>query len=216
MQESISDKEKNLEFNRNRWGKAENWTGKDQFGYRWGGGAQQTIGHIADIADDLLRPHLGGRRDLAILELSPGGGRFTAELIRYASTMDLLDMNQACLDVCRERFKYYPVPMRFFLNDGQSVEMLDRDDYELIACFDSAVHMHPEIIRGYVLQFSKRLRPGGILWIDHSGSGPADSGHRTDMTPEKMAGFAAEAGLTVVAQPFRNRHDCISIMSQPL
>jgi SAM-dependent methyltransferase len=106
--------------------------------------------------------------------------------------------------------------MRFFLNDSQSTEMLDRNDYDLIACFDSAVHMHPEIIRGYVNSLGRRLKQGGILWIDHSGKGPREMGHRTDMTPEKMAGFASEAGLVVLGQPFRNGHDCISIMSKTI
>lgn len=214
MRKSITDKDKNIEFNRTRWGNADNWSEKDQFGYRWAGGVQQNIADIAHIADKFLKPHLNGGRDLNILELSPGAGRFTAELIRYAGSMDLLDMNQACLDICAERFKYYPVPMRFFLNDGQSTAMLDRDDYDLIACFDSAVHMHPMIIRDYVLQLSSRLVPGGILWIDHSGKGEREMGHRTDMTPEKMAAFAREARLVVLDQPFRNSHDCISIMAK--
>lgn len=209
--ESIYDKDKNLRFNRERWGNPDAWTGKDQFGYRWGGGTQQTVGHTAEMSDRFLRPHTSGRYDLKVLELSPGGGRFTAELLRYAASIDLLDMNEACLELCAERFQYVPTPIRMFQNDGQSVEMIEDRDYDLVACFDSMVHMHPDIIEGYVRQLGERLAPGGVLWLDHAGKGAEDKGHRTDMDPERMAGYMQAAGLTVMSQRFRNSRDCISV-----
>ncbi len=210
-QDSIKNVTDNLEFNRERWGNEDFWTGKDQFGYRWGGGHQQTVGDISLLADEHLRPHLEGRYDLKVLELSPGGGRFTAELIRYASSLDVLDMNQSCLDVCVERFQYMPTPLRTYLNDGQSCEMIQDADYELIACYDSMVHMHPEIIESYVQQLGQRLAPGGVIWLDHAGKGAEDRGHRTDMTPERMARFFEAAGIAVVEQRFRNHRDCVSV-----
>lgn len=175
MRESISDPLQNIKFNRERWGKKEAWADKDQYGYRWAGGVQQTVGGIAKFTDTFLKPHTDGRYDHSILELSPGGGQFTAELIRYAARIDLIDMNDACLDICRERFKFYPVQMRYFLNDGRRGDVLDRSDYSLIACYDSMVHMHPEIIAGYVAQLSNRLSPNGILWLDHSGKGAREA-----------------------------------------
>lgn len=212
MRLSIRDKAANIEFNRRRWGDAEVWSKEDQFGYSWRGGAQQGMAEAARVADRYLRPYLGERYDLKMLELSPGGGRFTHELVRYARALDLLDMNRACLDICRERFKYLPLPIRFFENDGESCAMIEDRDYDLIASFASMVHVHPKIIRGYVRQLGERLAPEGILWIDHCGAGAQDVGHRTDMTPEKMAGFAEEAGLTVIASHFRSKRDVITVM----
>lgn len=211
MRESISDPDQNIKFNQDRWGRKEAWIEKDQFGYRWGGGVQQTVGGIAKFADAFLKPYTSDRYDHTVLELSPGGGRFTAELVRYASKIDLLDMNQACLDICRERFKYYPLEMRFFANDGRNCDMLDHHDYSLIVCFDSMVHMHPQIINEYVRQLGCRLSQEGLLWLDHSGKGIRETGHRTDMNPEKMAEFGASHGLIVVAQQFRNDHDCVTV-----
>lgn len=210
-QDSIKNVSDNLAFNRERWGNEDFWNGKDQFGYRWGGGHQQTVGDIALLADEHLRPHTGGRYDLKVLELSPGGGRFTAELLRYASMLDILDMNQSCLDVCLERFKYVPTTIRTFLNDGQSCSMIEDSDYDLIVCYDSMVHMHPEIIENYVVELGQRLAVGGIIWLDHAGKGAEDRGHRTDMTPSLMATYFDTAGLEVVEQRFRNHRDCISV-----
>lgn len=216
MRESILDLNKNLKFNQDRWGKKEAWEAKDQFGYRWGGGVQQSVGGIAKFADAYLKPYTDDRYDHTMLELSPGGGRFTAELIRYASKIDLLDMNEACLDICRERFKYYPINMQFFQNDGRSCDVLGDAKYSLIVCFDSMVHMHPEIIKEYVSQLSGRLLEDGVLWLDHSGKGAREGGHRTDMTAERMAEFGRSEGLDLWEQRFRNDHDCVSVFRRKL
>src|SRR5690606_12643695 len=101
--------------------------------------------------------------------------------------IDVLDMNQVCLDLCKERFKYYPVKMDFYLNDGRDCSMIKNNTYGVIACFDSMVHMHPEIIENYVRQLGARLSKDGVLWLDHSGKGAKEGGHRTDMTAQRMA-----------------------------
>jgi len=213
MRESITDLEKNLELNRSRWGDLDAWSERDQFGYRWGGGVQQATAGISKFADRFLRPHVSDRYDHKVLELSPGAGRFTAELIRYAESIDLLDMNQACLDICEERFRYIPTPMRFYLNDGEACDMLEPDArYSVIACFDSMVHMHPDIIDGYVRQLSAHLAEDGVMWLDTSGKGAREQGHRTDMTEARMAEIASSHRLEVVEQTFRNDHDLVTVL----
>lgn len=214
LRRSITNLDANLEMNRTRWGNPENWSERDQYGYRWDGSVQQTSGSNARFADRFLRPYLDGRYDFRVLELSPGGGRFTAELIRYASSLDLLDMNQACLDICMERFKYFPIELNTFVNDGRSCAMLSGRDYELIASFDSMVHMHPDIIEGYINQLGALLVDGGIMWLDHSGKGAREIGHRTEMTDNLITAIGNRAGLTLVDQKFRNEHDCITVFTK--
>ena len=74
---SVDDADKNIAWNRRRWGNEAAWRKLDSLGYQWGGGFAQTPALVAEMADRFLRPYLGDRYDLAILELSPGGGRFT-------------------------------------------------------------------------------------------------------------------------------------------
>lgn len=208
---SLDDLDLNLEFNRDRWGQAENWHGKDKYGTRWGGGYQQENWEVTRIADTFLWPHIKGY-GIKILELSPGGGRFTAEIIRRASELHLLDMNNACLDVCRERFKYFPVPQHFYQNDGRDCSMVEDLDFDLIACFDSMVHMHPQVAEGYVQQLSRKLGIGGVLFLDHPGMGKRSSGHRTDIRDSDVKAWGTKAGLDVISQDFRNKTgDCISV-----
>ncbi|MEO1055822.1 MAG: class I SAM-dependent methyltransferase [Actinomycetota bacterium] len=208
------DRATNLEWNRQRWGQAAGWTKADQYGYRWGGGVQQTVGGIAAFADEYLRPVTAGRYDLRVLELSPGGGRFTAELLRYASSITLVDMNEECLRVCGERFQYVPTPIEFVANDGESLAEC-RGPYDLIACYDSMVHMHPAVIEGYVRQMATLISPGGRIWLDHSGRGEREQGHRTQMTAEDMAQIAAQVNLEVESQRFRNDWDCVTVLRLP-
>jgi len=211
MRESITDAAKNLDLNRSRWGDFDAWADRDDYGYRWAGGVKQTVGGVAKFCDRFLRPFTDDRYDHTVLEIAPGGGRFTAELVRYAGSLDLMDMNSACLEICLERFRYLPMEFGTFLNDGQDCSVLGDNKYSLIASFDSFVHIHPTIIESYVHQLSGHLLPGGRMWIDHSGKGAREQGHRTDMTPEKMEAYGDACGLITESQEFRNDHDCITV-----
>ena len=208
------DIESNIEWNRHSWGELDRWEGAHQYGTRWDAGNPQPNYEAAEIADQYLAPYLPAPYGLTILELAPGAGRFTAELVRHADTLVVVDMNEACLTLCRERFKYYR-NMEFVLNDGTSCADVPRKEYDLIASFDSMVHMSPPVIERYVEQFADLVKPGGILWLDHSAKGQKQSGHRSSMTDREMRACAERFGLEVVAQPLRNDHDCISVLRRP-
>jgi len=214
---SVSDEgdpESNLAWNRQSWGVEDVWRKVDAYGYQWNGAHMQSISDTTRVAEKWLLPHVGERRDLKVLELAPGAGRFTAELVRISSELCLVDLNQACIDICQERFKYYP-NIRYLVNDGMSCDVVQDRDFDLIASFDSMVHMVPPVVESYVADFAGRLASGGLLWLDHSGRGERTTGHRTAMTDALMAEFAEDNGLKVVAQHFRNDHDCISILEKP-
>jgi SAM-dependent methyltransferase len=209
------DVDSNLEWNRQRWGQEDGWRSHDGFGYQWGRGYRQSVPDLAAFTDEHFKPWTDGRRDLTILELAPGGGRFTAELIRYARRMCLVDLNEVALELCRERFQYYPTEIQYVLGDGKSLEGVPEGPYDMVACFDSMVHMRPEIIESYVGEFAGLMAPGGIAWLDHSGKGEREQGHRTPMTDALMREFAESAGLEVVSQRMRNPWDCISVLRRP-
>ncbi len=212
--QDAGDTDSNLSWNRHAWGKLSRWRHVHKYGYQWGGIHEQTNSDMAIVAEKYLHPYLNGRKNLVILEIAPGAGRFTTELVRLSHELHLMDLNPACIRLCRERFRYYP-QVRYHVNDGRSLNGIGDESCDLIACYDAAVHMAPEVIRGYVVEAAAKLRPGGILWMDHSGKGIKEEGHRTAMTDALMREFAAEASLRVVAQPFRNDHDCISVLQKP-
>lgn len=221
METFIADSVENIHQNVRLWNDAEAWKSRHSYGFQWGGGKQQSSTGISMWADKFLRPvifeHFSKQSSscnpysLRILEIAPGAGRFTAELIRYACSIDLIDLNQTCLDICAERFKYYPLQIGYYCNDGQSCEQLSGKQYDLIASFDSMVHVHHEILANYFASWAKLLAPNGILFIDHSGRGAKKEGFRTNVTAELAASWVLQNNLVLLAQPFRNNHDCVTI-----
>lgn len=208
----LVDEDLNLEWNKKTWGRDEDlWRSTYKYGYYWPGGTNQKNNIVTLIAEKYLLPHLDGRRDLKIIELAPGGGRFTPELIRLSREMHLVDYNEACISICKERFQYYP-NMQFYVNDGKSISIVPGDDFDLIACFDSMVHMAGSVIEKYIASFVHKLKVGGIVWLDHSGKGVSEAGCRSDMTKEKMVDIAEANGFFVSAQSFRSPTDCISVL----
>lgn len=214
---STESKIENINWNAQRWGNDQKWFNHDHYGYQWGSGLKQASSGISKFADAFLRPVLmeifpdEKRYALDILEIAPGAGRFTAELIRYAASLDLVDLNEACLNICKERFKYFPLPIGYHKNDGESLSMLHGKKFDLIASFDSMVHVHPVVLEHYFEQCADLLAVNGVLFIDHSGKGEKKLGHRTNVFSDEAMAWVDKFGLTLHNQLFRNDHDCITI-----
>jgi len=208
----LVDEELNLQWNKKTWGSDEDtWRTTYEYGYLWPGGTRQQNNVVTSISEKYLLPHLDCRRDLKIIELAPGGGRFTPELLRISSEIHLVDYSESCIAICKERFQYYP-DIFFYINDGKSVDVVPGSDFDLIACYDAMVHMASSVIEKYIASFIPKLKNGGIIWLDHSGYGVNESGCRSDMTKEKMANIAESYGLFVSSQSFRSMKDCISVL----
>jgi SAM-dependent methyltransferase len=201
----------NLAWNRWRWGSAESWASRDAYGYRWSGGMQQGNDGPATLVGRFLAPHLHGRRRLKIMEIGAGAGRFSAELVRLSSVTHLVDLSPACVDICKERFRYYPTVF-CHLNDGRSLDVVADDDFDLIASLDTMIHVAPKIVLGYLDQAVEKLKPGGIIWLDHSGRGEDLTRCRTGLTMRAVADEARVRNLTVEAQYLQGNGDCISVL----
>jgi len=45
-------------------------------------------------------------------------------------------MSSSAIDLCRQRFQYFPTPIEFFVNDGASLEMMSDRAFDSIVCYD--------------------------------------------------------------------------------
>ena len=145
-----------------------------------------------------------------VLELAPGHGRNTEFLRRLASSITLVDVNPNCIEACRERFgdRVDGCQFRYFVTDGDSLAMIDSESQTLVYSFDSMVHFDSSVVRAYVHEIARVLRPGGSAFLHHSNYGTVapnsywahNPGNRSDMTAERMREFAEEAGLDVAFQ----------------
>ncbi|HEY7176703.1 MAG TPA: class I SAM-dependent methyltransferase, partial [Micromonosporaceae bacterium] len=90
-----------VEWNKRTWGEEHGW---ERDGDEWSGMADHCGQPYAEwkqsIADTFMATMPDGAR---ALEIAPGYGRWTGFLVDRASSVALVDLNQNCLDVCRER-----------------------------------------------------------------------------------------------------------------
>ncbi len=166
----------------------------------------------------------GGR----ILEIGPGGGRWTEHLVPIASRLVLVDLTPACIALCRKRFAGHG-HIEYHVNDGRSLPFLDDASVDAVWSFDTFVHIEPTDIRSYVAEFSRVMTPGAFGVVHHARAGSYRKSWRSDMTAERMADFCREHGLAIVRQQdslangaislcqrqTRERPDCVTVFRKP-
>jgi len=145
------------------------------------------------------------RPEQRVLEIGPGAGRFTAELVAAAPRrLVLLDLSAHCLDMCRERFASAPVEIEYLLGDGAGVPIEGAALFDLVFSFDVFVHVEKPDLAGYVADFARLLAPGGhgclhYASIDRTPPGlDPRAGWRADLRSTDMHELLAANGLELV------------------
>jgi SAM-dependent methyltransferase len=171
----------------------------------------------AAIVNEFLEPYFS--QCARILEIGPGGGKWTEYLQRRAAQLVLVDVAEVPLELCRQRFRE-ATNIEYHLGDGRSLPLPPRT-VDGIWSFDCFVHVNPLDVKSYFREFARVLVPNGVACIHHAGPpmpGVASRpGNRSDMTDEMAREFAREAGLEVVLQTNRhvNPRDMVSILRRP-
>jgi ubiquinone/menaquinone biosynthesis C-methylase UbiE len=185
-----------------------------------------------------IEPRLVGMDFTRILELAPGHGRNTAKLRPKATEMYLVDINQNCVDACRQRFggeKGEPGPdghaclMHYDVNDGYTLPMVPSGVITLVYSWDAMVHFDKRVVEKYVHEFARIMAPGAKGFVHHSNYGSfapdpesnwlSNPGWRSTMSRELFAKFCEDAKLRVNRQDVINwgepNLDCISLFEKP-
>lgn len=168
-----------------------------------------------------IRGHL---RAGTILEIACGYGRWTNFLRDHCDRLIGIDLVAQCVEACRQRFATAN-HLSFVQNDGRSLDFVEDGSVDFVFSFDSLVHVDGRVIRGYLLQFPRILRPGGTAFLHHSNLGAYPLQARLLYTPKvrrifsmahlvekrhhnrepgmsagRIAAIATECGLSVVGQ----------------
>ena len=149
------------------------------------------------IVEFVLKPNVP--EGCRVLEIGPGGGRWTEFLIARAAHVSAVDLTPRCIEVCRERFRS-ATNVEFFVNDGRDLSFLPAATFDHIWSYDVFVHIASGDVDNYVRQFVALLTPGGVAVIHHAKAGHFPDGWRSDMTAEKMREITVRHGLTVREQ----------------
>ena len=149
------------------------------------------------LLERVLRPQVG--QGAVVVEIGPGGGRWTEELQKRASKLVGLDISQACVDTCTERFADCD-NVEFRVSSGTDLGGVDDASVDTIWSFDVFVHINEKELNSYTKEFARVLKPGGNGVLHHGTAGGSTGGWRSDVTDTRMRELLSGAGLEVVDQ----------------
>jgi SAM-dependent methyltransferase len=166
-----------------------------------------------------------------VLEIAPGYGRCTAFLQRHTRHLIGVDLNEACVVACKERFTAFN-HMEFHVNDGKSLPMVRDRSVDFVFSWDSMVHAQPDALIPYMRECARCLKPGGIGFVHHSnlasvladpgrgsaGAAECGQGRADQVDADAFRLYCEQAGLRVLSQeiiPWGNPAptDCMTTFS---
>lgn len=167
------------------------------------------------------------RLDLSrTLELAVGHGR-NAEFVQpLAESLILMDVVQANVDVCTDRFRERS-NVRVLRNNGYDFHPVENAALSAIYCYDAMVHFSPDIVESYLNDAARVLAPGGRALFHHSNyPAPLDRHYglnphaRNHMTRDLFIELARAAGLDIVESRVItwvdvDELDCLSLVEKP-
>ncbi len=207
-----------VEWNKEYWDPGTGWADHgEMWSEYWGTPEMQWFGSIFPR----IHRHL---RAGTIFEIACGYGRWTHFLREHCDRLFGVDLVAKCVEVCRKRFATAN-HLSFVQNDGRSLDFVPDSSVDFVFSFDSLVHTDATVIRAYLSQFPRILRPGGTAFLHHSNLGAYPLQARILYTPalrrifsltslierdhhnrepsinaERVAAIATECGLSVIGQ----------------
>ena len=163
--------------------------------------AATTPGDLSKVVKRYLRPHV--TPDSVVMEIGPGGGRWTQFLIG-AREVVLVELNTQFFRYLRKRFRRYRRKLRFYQTSGYELNGIDDGSIDFVFSFGTFVHIDPDGIDEYLGEIARVLRSGGTGTIQYADRDKPflqtvpDFGGFSDMNAPKMEGLVAARGLEIV------------------
>ena len=178
---------------------------------------------MAQLWAELVLPFLRGSDFTCVLDLATGHGRNAAMLRPLAGRLILVDIQPGNIGICRRRFGHDP-GITCLVNSGYDLRDVPDGEVTLLYCFDAMVHFDSDVVRAYLAEARRVLRPGGRAFLPHSNY---QAGHdwraaphsRAFMSRALMRHYALKEGLGVVRQRVIDwggveRLDCLSLLAR--
>jgi hypothetical protein len=195
------------------WNKNESWQNNDEESW------SIKFGNSQKLWEEFLFPRMSKYVVGNVLEIAPGHGRITKYLIPLAKILTLVDLNENCINACKSAFFEFN-NIKYFVNDGCTLNCIEDDSIDFVFSWDSFVHMHKEVIESYLKAILKKLHIGGYGFIHHANLWGGqelsfrNKAGRSNMEASIFAQYCQSNGLEVIHQEFytdRDITDCITI-----
>lgn len=102
-----------------------------------------------------------------MLEIGPGGGRFTEVLLPKCRRLIAVDTSETMLDLLRRRFGEQ-ASIDFHLSDGRGLTGVADGSVDAAFSYGVFVHLQHWDIYHYLAELQRVLKPGGKALIQHS------------------------------------------------
>ncbi len=175
------------------------------------------------LVENSMRKHI--EEGSTVVEVGPGDGRWTEELLKIAGRVLLVDISKTVLALCQARFDDQD-RLAYHLTDDLSLRDIADDSVDFVWSYDVFVHINPTDIETYIKTFRRILRPGGRAIIHHSGTyAGEDEQHlrrtvyRSHMDGKFFAVLLERNGLRLLDQDGSLVHykgDLITVFEKPL
>ncbi|HTW94652.1 MAG TPA: class I SAM-dependent methyltransferase [Tepidisphaeraceae bacterium] len=222
---------------------AKDW---DEYSRRWD--RQFAVNHV-HLGDEWNQDAGGGRRrddfffsmfaepflvpEVTVLEVGPGGGKWTVRIAPRAKKLIALDVSQEMLDRARRRCEEEKISnVEFLLANGRDFLSVPDATIDFFFSFDVFVHLTLEDTFAYVQEMNRILKSGGRAICHHAISAPAIAWDRVEAmndwyrggkhtigqyfyhTPESLRRMYEHCGLSVAGQ-FIEKWHCVCLIEKP-
>ena len=168
-----------------------------------------------------------------LLEIGPGGGRFTEILLPKCEKLIAADTSRTMLGLLKKRFEN-ETKINYLLLDGLGIGSVKDQTVNLAFSYGVFVHLQHWDIYNYIAELNRILVPGGRAIIQHSNTfselgwkrfikevKPSLNKHKLAgsfclMSTEIIEEFVKRAGLQLVeTKTDIVKRDCISLITKP-
>lgn len=133
------------------------------------------------------------------LDFGCGVGRLTQALCRYFNAAVGIDIAPTMIDLAQHLNKF-PRSCTYFLNVDDSLAMFETATFDFVYTRLVLQHMRPELSRGYIAEFFRVLRSGGVTAFQIPGQYVRATHALTAPDPSRLPDAAFNAYMTV-SQP---------------
>jgi SAM-dependent methyltransferase len=98
------------------------------------------------------------------LDFGCGVGRLTQALAGHFESCDGVDVAASMIEQARE-LNQNPQQVRFHHNDAVDLRLFGDASFDFILALIVLQHMQPQLMRGYIREFVRVLRPGGVAFF---------------------------------------------------
>lgn len=135
----------------------------------------------------------------SIIEIGPGGGRWSEYLLKKASVLDLVDISEKCLELCHQRFGNNS-ELRYNLINEVKFNFAEDNSIDVVFSYDVFVHIDKEQITQYFTEFERVLKSTGRIILHYSKVGDRFGEYRSRFTSDDMNEILQELNLRLAAE----------------